>query len=287
MSAQKRVAAIHDISGLGKCSLTVALPIISAAGIETAIMPTAVLSTHTGGFTGYTCRDLTSDLAAFTDHWKSLGVRFDAIYSGYLGSPEQIDIVKRFISTFRDERCTVVVDPAMADEGEMYALFDMDFAKAMTSLCAEADIILPNMTEAAFLLGREYKEKPYTREYIEELLKALSNLGPSKTVLTGVSFERGVIGASVYDRDMDEFFYAPSNRIPGYYPGAGDIFASAFVASYLSDRTLYESARIAADFVSKSVARTQKAKTDPRFGVNFEAGLCDLALELRRTTVKK
>ena len=149
MSAQKRVAAIHDISGFGKCSLTVALPIISAAGIETTIMPTAVLSTHTGGFTGYTYRDLTGDLRAIAEHWKSLELHFDAIYSGFLGSFEQIDIVKDFIDMFRADGNITVVDPAMADNGQMYSLFNMEFAKAMASLCAKADIVVPNITEAA------------------------------------------------------------------------------------------------------------------------------------------
>ena len=277
MSRQKRVAAIHDISGFGKCSLTVALPIISAAGIEAAIMPTAVLSTHTGGFTGYTYRDLTEDLRPFAAHWKSLGLKFDAIYSGFLGSFEQIEIVKDFIADFRRDGCVAVVDPAMADNGKMYTLFDMKFAKEMASLCAVADIIVPNITEAVFMLGREYKEGPYTKEYIEELLRALGGIGPSKVVLTGVCFDEKQIGAASYDKDTDEIFYALSDTIPGYYHGTGDVYASALVAAYLSGRNLADSARIAVDFVCGSIKRTREAGTDVRFGVNFEAGLRKLA----------
>lgn len=280
MLVQKRVAAIHDISGLGKCSLTVALPIISSVGIETAIMPTAVLSTHTGGFTGYTYRDLTTDLRPFAAHWKSLGISFDAIYSGYLGSFEQIEIVIEFIGEFRKDGCIAVVDPAMADNGKMYALFDMRFAREMASLCAVADIIVPNITEAVFMLGREYKKGPYTKEYIEELLFALSEPGPSKVVLTGVGFDETSIGAASYDRNTGEIHYALSKAIPGIYHGTGDIFASALVASYLSGRSLADSARIAVDFVCGSIERTKEAGTDVRFGVNFEAGLMKLAEDI-------
>ncbi len=281
MSAQKRVAAIHDISGFGKCSLTVALPIISAAGIETAIMPTAVLSTHTGGFTGFTYRDLTEDLRPFAAHWKSLDLKFDAIYSGFLGSFEQIEIVKNFIDDFRRDGCVAVVDPAMADNGKMYTLFDMKFAKEMASLCAVADIIVPNITEAAFMLGREYREGPYTKEYIEELLRALGDIGPSKVVLTGVGFDNRHIGAASYDKKTGEIYYALSDVIPGNYHGTGDIYASALIAAYLSGRSLSDSTRIAVDFVCGSIKRTREAGTDVRYGVNFEAGLVKLAEDIR------
>ena len=174
MERLKRAAAIHDISGFGKCSLTVALPIISAMGIEVSVIPTAVLSTHTGGFTGFTYRDLTGDMRPIAEHWKSLGIKFDAIYSGFLGSVEQIDIVTDFIDDFKEKNTVVLVDPAMADGGKMYTVFDMDFAKQMTRLCAKADIIVPNFTEAAFMLGEEYRPAPYTKEFVESTLKRLS-----------------------------------------------------------------------------------------------------------------
>ncbi|NLO45844.1 MAG: pyridoxamine kinase [Clostridiales bacterium] len=277
MQKQKRVAAIQDISGFGKCSLTVALPILSAAGIETAIMPTAVLSTHTGGFSGYTYRDLTDDMRPFAAHWKSVGIKFDAIYSGFLGSRRQIEIVKEFISDFRTDGCIAVVDPAMADNGKMYALFDMKFATEMASLCAVADIIVPNITEAVFMLGREYSEGPFTKKYIESLLFDLAEAGPSKVVLTGIGLDEGRMGAASYDKETGEVFYAMSKTIPGMYHGTGDIYASALIAAYLKGRNLADSARIAVDFVYESIKRTSEAGTDVRFGIDFETGLLKLA----------
>ncbi len=199
MEKQKRVAAIHDISGIGKCSLTAALPIISAAGIETAALPTAVLSTHTGDITGYTYRDLTNDLPAVAAHWQSLGVEFDGIYSGFLGSTEQVEMVCDFIDTFRKQSSVVLVDPAMADSGRMYTTFEKDFAKEMAKLCGKADIIVPNLTEAAFLLGENYVEPPYSKDYIEALLSRLTSLGPKTIVLTGVAFSHDEIGCAVYN----------------------------------------------------------------------------------------
>jgi pyridoxine kinase len=276
MNHQKRVAAIHDISGFGKCSLTVALPIISAAGIEVAVMPTAVLSTHTGGFEGYTYRDLTGDMRPIAKHWKSLGIEFDAVYSGFLGSFEQIAIVKEFIDSFRREGTVVLVDPAMADNGKMYPVFDMDFAKEMAGLCAKADIIVPNMTEAAFLLGEEYIERPYTKEYIEGLLHKLSGLGPSKAVLTGVMFDEDKLGAAAYDKMTGKISYAFSETIAGNFHGTGDIFASAMLAAYLNGKSIAQAAQIAVDFTCASIQRTKDAGTDVRFGVNFEAGLPEL-----------
>lgn len=280
MPKQKRIAAIHDISGFGKCSLTVALPIISAAGIEVAVMPTAVLSTHTGGFEGYTYRDLTADMRPIAKHWETLGIEFDAIYSGFLGSFEQIAIVKEFIDKFKTADTIVLVDPAMADNGKMYPVFNMDFANEMAGLCAKADIIVPNMTEAAFLLGERYLERPYTHAYIDHLLRKLSSLGPSKVVLTGVTFDEGRLGAASFDKNSGEVYYAFSDTIDGNFHGTGDIFASAMLAAYLSGKTIAQSAQIAVDFTCGSIQRTKDAGTDVRYGVNFEAGIADLIKEL-------
>ena len=186
MNRQKRVLAIHDISCIGKCSLTVAIPIISAAELECAVIPTAVLSTHTGEFTGYTFRDLTDDIEPICEHWRSFGIGFDAIYTGYLGSAKQISLVRSIIDTFGGEGKTVFVDPVMADAGRLYANFDMAFVSEMRSLCAEADVITPNLTEAAFLLGGEYRESGYGEEYIKETLGALCELGPKAALLSGI-----------------------------------------------------------------------------------------------------
>lgn len=275
MEKQKRVAAIHDISGIGKCSLTAAIPVISAAGIEAAAMPTAVLSTHTGNIEGYTYRDLTSDLTPTALHWNSLGITFDGIYSGFLGSVEQVDIVCNFIDMFKGENTVVIVDPAMADGGKMYTTFDKSFAGEMTRLCKKADIIVPNITEAAFLLGEEYFEPPYSEDYIASLLKRLSSLGASMIVLTGVAFNDDELGCAVYCRDTDEVFYSFSEKYPGIYYGTGDLFASALTGAYLNGKTIFESAEIALEFTNSAINRTYEAGTDTRFGVNFEQGIAD------------
>lgn len=274
--------AIHDISGFGKCSLTVALPVMSAAGIETSVIPTAVLSTHTGGLKGYTWRDLTADLRPFKDHWKSLGLTFNAIYSGYLGSTEQIDIVSEIIDDFRKGDCFALVDPAMADNGKMYALFDKSFAGNMAKLCGKADIIVPNITEAAFMLGREYKEGPYTKEYIEELVRALSKLGAKKVVLTGVYFDDKKLGAAYYDSKDDSIGYYLADRVEGMYHGTGDIFASALTSALVRGKDLARATGIAVDFTVGSIRRTAAGGTDHRYGVDFERGLGAFIADLEK-----
>lgn len=275
---QKRVAAIHDISCFGRCSLTVALPIISAAGIETSVIPTAVLSTHTGGFEGYTFRDLTEDILPIAEHWKSLGLRFDAIYTGFLGSFEQLDIVSKVIDGLRDDNTLVLVDPVMADNGELYGLFPESFPMGMRVLCAKADVIVPNITEAALLTGQPYREGPYEPAYIEGLLARLAELGTGRSVLTGVYFDDKKLGAAVYDGKCVQ--YAMAERVPGFYHGTGDVFGSALLSALLTEHSLAESAQIAAEFTAGSIRRTLEAATDIRFGVNFEAGLAELAQRL-------
>ncbi|MDD2269941.1 MAG: pyridoxamine kinase, partial [Eubacteriales bacterium] len=204
MSAQKRIAAIHDISCFGRCSLTVALPIISAAGIETSAIPTAVLSTHTGGFSGYTFRDLTDDIMPIVKHWKKVGIDFDAIYTGYLGSFEQIDIISDIFDIYKKRGTFIAVDPVMGDHGKLYSLFPDNFPDGMKKLCAKADLIVPNMTEALLLLGESYKEGPYSKDYIISLLKRLSEIGAKQVVLTGVYLEDGKLGAASYDKGTDK-----------------------------------------------------------------------------------
>jgi len=270
---QKRVAAIHDISCFGRCSLTVALPIISAAGIETAVIPTAVLSTHTGGFTGFTYRDLTDDIMPIVDHWITLGLKFDAIYTGFLGSFEQIDIVASVFNKLSSEKTVIVVDPVMADNGKLYAIFPKDFPEGMRKLCAKADVIMPNITEAVLMLNEEYTEGPYDRGYIESLLRRLGTIGAKKVVLTGVFFNEEELGAAAYDAETREIGYAFSERIEGYYHGTGDVFGSVLVASLVNGRSLNEAVGAAVDFTAGSIRRTKEAGTDIRFGVNFEGGI--------------
>ncbi|HCW80848.1 MAG TPA: pyridoxamine kinase [Ruminococcaceae bacterium] len=273
MKHQKRVMAVHDLSCFGKCSLTTAIPIISAAGVETVALPTAVLSTHTGGFTGYTFRDLTEDIPAITRHWKSLSLHFDAIYTGYLGSFEQLEIVSKVIDSFRCKDTLIYTDPVMADSGRLYPSFRPDFPEGMAKLCKKADIILPNLTEAAFLVGEPYREGPYSKEYIEGLLKRLAALGPKKIVLTGVWDEPEHLGCAVYDAESNCVGYAMSRRIEGSYHGTGDVFASALLGALMNGMPLLQSAQKAVDFTVGSIRRTRTAGTDVRFGVNFEAGL--------------
>lgn len=278
---QKRVAAIHDLSGFGKCSLTVALPILSAAGIETSALPTAILSTHTGGISGYTYHDLTEDMRPVMKHWKSLDIKFDAIYTGFLGSFEQLDIVKEFFDAFRQEDNLILVDPVMGDNGELYTVFTREFAIGMRMLCQKADIIVPNLTEAALLLDEPFHPGPYTHAYIESLLRKLGALGPQKVVLTGVYFKEGELGAATYDRTTDTIDYVFTQKIPGYYHGTGDVFASALLSALLNDFSLIDAAAIAVHFTTDSIRRTYKAKTDYRFGVNFEQSFPDFLKELK------
>ena len=266
---QKKVLAIHDISCLGRCSLTAAIPIISVAGVEVVPLPTAVLSTHTGGFTHFTFRDLTEDMAAITKHWKMLGYQFDIIYTGYLGSLEQVDIVKNIIETFRKDDTLVIVDPVMADAGAYYSMITPDFAVGMRELCEMADIITPNLTEAAFLLEREYKEH-YTKEETEEILRALSVLGPEKIVLSGVSVDGNTIGAASYDRLTDSVAYAIEEKMGGFYHGTGDTFASALIAALAKDFSVNEAAEIAVQYTLACIKRTYAEGTDTRFGVDIE-----------------
>ena len=276
----QRVAAIHDISGFGKCSMTVVLPILSAAGIEVVCMPTAVLSTHTGGFEGFTYRDLTEDLPAITEHWKSLDLHFSSIYSGFLGSPEQVDIVSNFIDTFNSDNTLVYVDPVMADEGELYSVFDDHMVDKMRELCEKADLLLPNITEACFLLKQPYQHGPYTRDYIEKLVRGLSDTGPEKVVLTGVYFDNEKLGAACYDRAEDKVEYAFSEKVPGQFHGTGDIFGSFCLAALLNGKSLLDSTQFAVGLTTDCILRTVARETNRREGVDFEGVLPEMMKRL-------
>lgn len=276
MERQKRVLAIHDISCVGKCSLTVALPVLSAMGLETSIIPTAVLSTHTGGFEGYTYRDLTEDIMPIAQHWQSLDLKIDAFYTGFLGSFEQIELMKKIFSMFKSKDNIVFVDPVMADNGQMYALFDQEFAKGMASLCGKADIIIPNITEACFMVGEKYLEPPYNKEYIEKLLTKLADLGPEKIVLTGVDFDGENLGAAAFAKTTGNIDYAFAPRIEGYYHGTGDVFGSALLGALLNDLTLKDSIKVAVDYTVDSIKRTKDLGTDVKYGVDFERGIPQL-----------
>lgn len=265
----KKIVTIQDISCVGKCSLTVALPIISAMGIETAVIPTAVLSTHTA-FKGFTYRDLSNDIPLIQKHWKEENFKFDSIYTGYLGSIEQIDMLKQFFKEFRTLDNFIFIDPVMADNGKLYPGFDQHFADKMAKLCNLADIIVPNLTEASYMLKRKYKEE-YTEEEIKDLLKELSNLGPNKVVLTGVSFNKNELGVMSYNKKENQFFSYFRKKIPAKYHGTGDIFSSTLVGALVNKNSLEEALKIAVDYVWETINDTYMEKKENAYGVNFES----------------
>lgn len=269
----KRILTIQDISCVGQCSLTVALPILSACGLETAILPSAVLSTHTVGFTGYTVRDLSADMPAIQAHWQRAGIRFDAFYTGYLGSAEQIDIVLDIMRTLGNPQAPKIVDPAMADFGRLYPAFDMEFVAKMRELCVQADIILPNITEACLLTGTEFRDV-YKRDYIESLLDALQGLGCPTVVLTGVGFTPDTLGVMV--REKGKSSYYQHKRIDRTCHGTGDVYASVCVGAILRGHSVPESARLAADFTLRCIENTVDDR-EHWYGVKFEPFLGELA----------
>lgn len=270
-----RILAVHDISCVGRCSLTVALPIISSVGIECSVLPTAVLSTHTGGFQGFTYRDLTSDVVPIQDHWRSLGLTFDAFYTGFLGSFEQIDLVKDLIDNLSNEKTTVYVDPVMADNGKLYTIFDESFPKGMRTLCEKADVLMPNLTELCFMLGLEYRPGPYTWEYIESIFKEAEVFGLKKIVITGVSFDSDTVGAVFKDYETGATGQVMRPVIEGYYHGTGDVFGSALVGALENKLSLEDSVRLAVDFTVEAIKRTFDSGADVRYGVDFELGIAD------------
>lgn len=267
----KRIVTVQDISCVGKCSLTVALPIISAMGIETAIIPTAVLSTHTM-FKNFTCKDLTDQIKPITAHWKQEKMEFGAIYTGYLGSFEQIDLMKEMFEEFKAEDTVLFVDPAMADNGKLYPAFDEAFAKHMATLCAKADIIVPNVTEASYMTGMEYKEI-YDEAYIKEMLGKLAELGAKISVLTGVSFKEGKTGVMGYDRVKEEYYYYEQDKIFASYHGTGDIFSSTCIGAMMNGMDWKEAVQVAADYTAECIRITEEDADKPWYGVNFELAI--------------
>lgn len=268
----KKILTIQDISCVGQCSLTVALPILSACGMETCILPSAILSTHTAGFQDFTFRDLTDDMPNIQKNWQKENIKFSAIYTGYLGSTKQIGYVKDILSTMGTSDCVRVVDPAMADNGKLYPAFDGEYVEAMKELCGSADILLPNITEACFLADMEYHEV-YDETYIKVLLEKLSLLGAKSIVLTGVGYAPEKTGVVVYENG--EMRYYEHDKISKGCHGTGDIYASAFTGALMSDKSMFEAAKIAADYTVKCIINTQ-GDADHWYGAKFETALRDL-----------
>ena len=265
----KRIVTVQDISCVGRCSLTVALPIISAMGVECGVIPTAVLSTHTG-FPKFTFRDLTEEIPAITDTWKELSVGFDAVYTGYLGSERQISLVKDFVRDFGDKEGFVTwIDPVMADRGKMYPGFAEDFAAKMAEICSVADVIVPNLTEASFMLGIPYRET-YDEAYIRDVLVRLTEMGAKIAVLTGVELEEGKIGAYAYDSIEKRFFSYYNEKLPAAYHGTGDVFSSCAFGAYVRGASLEDSLALAVDFTRECMIKTMQDEGRRFYGVNFE-----------------
>lgn len=274
----KRILTIQDISCFGQCSLTVALPILSACGVETVIIPSAVLSTHTGGFTGFTFRDLSDDIPKIQDHWIKEGISFDAIYTGYLGSEKQINMVKDIFNTLSRPNCIKIVDPAMADNGNLYYGFDQEYANSMAKLCACADIVLPNITEACFMTGHEYKEK-YDESYVYSVLDALEKAGMKNIILTGISYDDETTGVIVKTEKGIEYY--SHKKVPVGSHGTGDVFASAFSGALLRGKSQFEASRVAANYTLRCIENTI-GDDNHKYGVKFETAIPYLLEELNR-----
>lgn len=271
----KKILTIQDISCVGKCSLTIALPIISAMGIETRILPTAVLSTHTL-FPGFTFRDLTEDIPKIADHWQSQNLDFDAIYTGYLGTTEQIDLIIDLISRFKNPDNIVIIDPVMGDGGKLYPGFDQEYAKAMKKLVGYGDIIMPNLTEVALLLDRPGIYESYTKEDIEQALNDLCAMGCSKAMITGVSLNEDRIGVYYHDKENGLFEFIENEKIENHFHGTGDLFASTIVGGLMRGLSLAKAIELAEYYVVTCIKATIADATHSWYGVNFEGHIKDL-----------
>ena len=270
--AYKRILTIQDISCLGQCSLTVALPIISACSHETCILPSAVLSTHTGGFSGYTVNDLSGDFPSIKEHWLKEGISFDAIYTGYLGSTQQIEYVSDIFDTLKRKDAKIIVDPAMADNGKLYWGFDDEYVKGMVYLCSKADIILPNVTEACFLTGVEYKES-YDKTYVDLLISKLSEICKGTIIITGVSYDDKEINVVIADNGEQTPYV--HRRISKSFHGTGDIFSSAFVGAYMQGKSMFDAVQIASDYTVECIENTVDDESH-WYGTKFETALPSL-----------
>ena len=273
----QRLLTIQDISCVGQCSLTVALPVISACGIETAVLPSSVLSNHTA-FKSWSFNDLTDGMEDILTEWKKQNIDFSAFYTGYVSS-RQIPIIKKIIAQCGKKDALVIVDPVMADNGKMYAGFESDFPKKMAELCKGADVILPNITEACFLVGEKYPENEYDKDFIEKLCKKLLKLGTKAVCLTGVSFNQNELGCCIYNGEIFEYYFGQKINVSMH--GTGDAFASCFAGALCRGKTMYQAAKIAANFVIDAIFKTIDDKSH-WYGVNFEKALPNLIKELEK-----
>lgn len=277
---QKRALAIHDVSCEGRCSLTVALPVLAACGIHTAALPTALLSTHTGVFTGYSCLDLTEEMHRILHHWDSLPLAFDGLYSGFLGSYEQIELVGGVLEKYKRQGGLTLVDPVMGDHGVLYATYTREMAGGMGELCHQADVIVPNATEACILLDRPYAETPNDGE-VRGLLEALAaKFGCSQVIITGVQ-RKGELGAASFCAADGSVTFAGAPRLPHVFYGTGDVFASALFASMLHGQSAGQAVQTAVHFTHEAMLHTIENGLPLHYGVAFEQALPGLMKELK------
>ena len=276
----KRIVTIQDISCVGKCSLTVALPVISACGVEAAVIPTAMLSTHTA-FSDFTFCDLTEEITPVSEHLKKENISFDAIYTGYLGSFRQLQLMNKFFDDFGTEDNIIFIDPVMGDRGKLYPGFTQEFADSMARLCARADVIVPNLTEACYMLHEEYIENGYSEEYIRNILKKLADLGCKNAVLTGVSFEEGKLGVMAYNKERDEFSSYYTEKVNESFHGTGDVFSSACVGALMRGLSLEAALKTAVNYTLESIRATMREENHNWYGVNFEEAIPFLIDELK------
>ena len=265
-----RVAAIHDLSGFGRCSLSVALPILSVMGVQCCPLPTAFLSTHTGGFKGFTFLDMTDEIPKVSAHWKSLDLQFQAIYSGFLGSERQIGMVADFIRDFRHQDTAVVIDPVMGDQGKVYQTYTPAMCAGTARLAELADVITPNLTEAALLLGLPYSQLPQGEAGCREIVERLSLEGRRSVVLTGASSAPDLTGAACFDASTGRTQMLQTRRVPREFHGTGDVFASVLTGALVQGAPLPEAARLAVEFIRVCGERTAAEGLPMREGVDFE-----------------
>jgi pyridoxine kinase len=286
-NAIPRAAAIHDMAGFGRCSLTVILPVLSVLGVQACPVPTALLSTHSGGFPGFSFHDLTQDMARFREHWHELGLTFDCLYSGFLGSEAQIGEVLSFFRTFRQQTGKqILVDPVMGDNGRRYSTYTDAMQNRMRDLVAEADIITPNLTEACFLLEEPYQGERIALQQATSLIRRLADMGPSIAVLTGLVAEDGMGFNLAHDRKRGQTWMVMYDQVPVRYPGTGDLFASAFLGCLLREDSLPDAFDKATQYLSLTVGETFRHGTPEREGVLFEKTLPFLVQPLNNRSCK-
>ncbi len=268
-----RVAAVHDLSCVGRCSLTVIMPLLSAMGVQVCPLPTAVLSSHLGGFKEMAFCDFTEQMPSFYEHWKKEGILFDCIYSGFVASQQQMGVVQNFIDAFSANRPLVLVDPVMGDEGKLYSTYTPAMQEEMKVLVSKADVITPNYTEACFLLGETYDEATQEPQRMQEWLLRLAEFGPDKVVMTGIAMPEDVLLNMGYDKSTATHWQVSAKRIPVRYPGTGDAFASVLAGALLNGDDLPAAIERATDFVSLAVGITYAAGTPQREGILLEKAL--------------